>query len=623
MKRFFWGFVLIFVATIGSAQVWERNQIPEKYTWNLNDIYATDADWEKARSEVSARFDEIQNYQGKLSKSPKTLLECLELNTWFNKELRRLETFAIMTSDTDTRIAKNVAMRQGIEQTITQYNGVSAFIKPEILTISTKKLESFFKKEPKLLNYKQFIADIQRSRPHLLSNEVEKVVANAGLMEKTPENVYTIFTVADFPYNELQIDDGNTILLDYTGFRQLRTSANRLDRAAAFDSYFRRYRDFAATIGTTLDGQVKKDMFYAQVRNYSSCLESALDENNVPVEVYYSLIDNVHKNLYSFHRYLTIKKRMLGVEQLKYSDLYAPVVKDIDLDFNIEEARQLNLTAFQILGDDYLSTVQKAYDERWIDYYPTPGKQVGAYSEGDIYDVHPYILLNYDGSYDAVSTMAHEIGHTMQSYLSNQNQPYQTAIYPIFVAEVASTLNEILLFDTYMKTISDKDLRLNMLMEYVDGFKSTLFRQTQFAEFELRVHEAAESGQQLTGESISEIYKEITETYYGHAKGICDVNDIIQYEWADIPHFYMNFYVFQYATSWTASSALAGKILDGDKSAIQKYLEFLSAGSSKYPIDLLKDAGVDMSSSTPFEITMKNMNHAMDEIDQILDKKGI
>jgi len=623
MKRFFFCVVLISLTISGSAQVWERNQVPEKYTWNLNDIYTTDTDWDKARAEVSARFAEILNYQGKLSKSPKLLLECLELHTWFKKELRRLQTFAIMKSDTDTRIAKYVAMRQGIEQTLTQYNGQSAFIKPEILTINPNKLESFYKKEPKLLAYKQFIDNIQRSQPHLLSNEVEKVVANAGLMQKTPENVYTIFTVADFPSSTLKTSDGSSILMDYTGFRQLRTSANRSDRAAAFGSYFGRYRDFAATIGTMLDGQVKKDMFYAQVRNYSSCLESALDENNVPVEVYYSLIDNVHKNLDSFHRYLNIKKRMLGVEQLKYSDLYAPVVKDIDLDFDIEEARQLNLTAFQVLGKDYVSTVQKAYNERWIDYYPTPGKQVGAYSEGDIYDVHPYILLNYDGSYDAVSTMAHEIGHTMQSYLSNQNQPYQTAIYPIFVAEVASTLNEILLFDSYMKTINDEDLRLNMLMEYVDGFKSTLFRQTQFAEFELRVHEAAESGQQLTGESISEIYKGITETYYGHTKGICDVNDIIQYEWADIPHFYMNFYVFQYATSWTASSALAGKILDGDKTAIQKYLEFLSTGSSKYPIDLLKDAGVDMTSSIPFEITMKNMNQAMGEIEMILDKRGL
>jgi len=313
---------------------------------------------------------------------------------------------------------------------------------------------------------------------------------------------------------------------------------------------------------------------------------------------------------------------MLGVETLKYSDVYAPVVKGIDLKYTFDEAKKLVLDSVKPLGSSYGRVAAKAFKERWIDVYPTPGKRAGAYSSGSAYDVHPYILLNYNGQYDDVSTLAHELGHTMHSYYSNKTQPYPTADYSIFVAEVASTFNEALLIDKMLKEIKDDDTRLSLLMNYLDGIKGTVFRQTQFAEFELRIHEKAERGEPLTGDVLSELYGEILKKYYGHDKGICHIDDLYTVEWAYVPHFYYNFYVYQYSTSFTASIALAEKVLGKEKGAVGKYIEFISSGGSDYPIELLKKAGVDMTGAEPFNKTMTAMNRTMDEIEAILDKKG-
>jgi oligoendopeptidase F len=335
-----------------------------------------------------------------------------------------------------------------------------------------------------------------------------------------------------------------------------------------------------------------------------------------------ALIQNVTNNLDSFHRYLKLKKRMLNVETLKYSDIYAPVVKGVDLEYTYDEAKKLILDAMKPLGDDYCRVVAQAFEERWIDVYPSPGKRSGAYSNGSAYDVHPYILLNYNDQYEDVSTLAHELGHTMQSYYSNKTQPFPTADYPIFVAEVASTFNETLLIDKMLKEIKDDDTRLSLLMSYLDGIKGTVFRQTQFAEFELRIHEKAERGEPLTGDVLTELYGDILKRYYGHDKGICHIDDLYTVEWAYIPHFYYNFYVYQYSTSFTASTALAEHVLSKEKGAVKKYLDFISSGGSEYPIDLLKKAGVDMTSAEPFNKTMVAMNRTMDEIEAILAKKA-
>jgi oligoendopeptidase F len=365
---------------------------------------------------------------------------------------------------------------------------------------------------------------------------------------------------------------------------------------------------------------VQADVFYAKARNYKTSLEASLDSANIPSPVYMRLIDGVNRHLPTFHRYLALRKRMMNLPELHYYDLYAPLVASVDLSYTVEDGQKHVLEALAPLGDEYLTGAKRAFSERWIDMYPNPGKRSGAYSNGGAYDVHPYMLMNYNGKYNDVSTLAHELGHTMHSYFSNKTQPFALAQYPIFVAEVASTFNEALLIDHMLKTKLDDKTKLSLLGNYLEGIKGTVFRQTQFAEFELRTHEMVEKDQPLTGDALSKLYADITKKYYGQDKGVCIVDDYVAHEWAFIPHFYRNFYVFQYATSFTASAALSEKVLTGDQAALKRYLTFLGSGGSKYPIDLLKEAGVDMTTDEPLDLTMKKMNRVMDEMETLLKK---
>ena len=386
-------------------------------------------------------------------------------------------------------------------------------------------------------------------------------------------------------------------------------------------SFFGALGAFGRTYGTSMNGEVQKVWFFAKSRKYPSALASQLDGPNIPVSVYTRLVDGVNRNLPAFHRYLALRKRMMKVDQLHYYDLYAPLVGSVDLKYTPGEAQKLVLAAVAPLGTDYQATIGRAFDSRWIDLYPNEGKASGAYSNGGAYDVHPYMLINYNGQYTDVSTLAHELGHTMQSYYSNKTQPYALAGYPTFVAEVASTFNESLLIDYMLKQNKDDDTRLALLGSYLENIKGTVFRQTQFAEFELRMHEMAQKGEAVTGEALARLYLEITKKYYGHDAKVCIVDDYIANEWSYVPHFYRDFYVFQYATSFTASSALSEKVKAGDPAARDRYLKFLSAGGSKYPIELLKDAGVDMTSDEPLDLTIKRMNRIMDEMETILAKR--
>jgi oligoendopeptidase F len=383
-------------------------------------------------------------------------------------------------------------------------------------------------------------------------------------------------------------------------------------------AFFNSLGSFSRTYGTTMNGEVQKVLFATKARKYQSALETVLNGPNIPTSVYTRLIDGVNKNLPAFHRYLRLRKQMMGVDQLHYYDLYAPLVGSVNLKYTPEEAQKHVLAAVAALGPEYQATIQRAFDNRWIDLFPNEGKASGAYSNGGAYDVHPYMLINYNGQYADVSTLAHELGHTMQSYFSNKTQPYPLASYPTFVAEVASTFNESLLIDYMLKNIKDDDTRLSLLGNYLENIKGTVFRQTQFAEFELQMHEMAGKGQPITGDALAKLYMNLTKRYYGHDQGLCVVDDYIKHEWSYIPHFYRDFYVFQYATSFTASEALAQKVKAGSADATKKYLAFLAAGGSKYPIDLLKDAGVDMTTDEPLDLTMKEMNRVMDEMEKIL-----
>ncbi len=618
--------ILITVFAFSQAQVLaqtrERAEVPEQYKWKLEDLYASDEAWNKAKQELVAQFDEVTKYQGKLAGSASDLLACLEFDSRVSKEFGRLYSYASMKSDQDTRNSEYLAMKQEMQQLGTDYNSKAAFITPEIAKMDKETIDTFIGQERGLKIYKMALYDIQRKKAHTLSEKEEKILAEAGLLADGPSSIYGIFSNAELPYPEITLSDGTTAKLTKAGYSRHRASPNREDREAVFQAFWETFTKFKGTFGTQLYANVKKDMFYTRTRGYESSLHSALDKNNIPTEVYMALIENVTNNLDSFHRCLKLKKRLLGVETLKYSDLYAPVVKGIDLKYTFDEAKKLAVDSVKPLGSSYGRVVEKAFKERWIDVYPTPGKRAGGYCNGSAYDVHPYILLNYNGQYDDVSTLAHELGHAMHSYYSNKNQPFSTADYSIFVAEVASTFNEALLIHKMLKEIKDDDTRLSLLMNYLEGIRQTVFRQTQFAEFELRIHEKAERGEPLTGDVLNEIYGEILKKYYGHDKGVCHIDDLYTVEWAYVPHFYYNFYVYQYSTSFTASTALAEKVLGKEKGAVGKYIEFISSGGSDYPIELLKKAGVDMTGAEPFNKTMAAMNRTMDEIEAILDKKG-
>jgi oligoendopeptidase F len=603
-----------------SAQQQERSAIPDRYKWNLAEIYPSDQAWRAAKDKLAAELPAIRPFKGALATSPQKLADALELSTRLAKEFTRLYVYASMMSDQDTRVSLYQGMQQEMAQVGANFGAETSFVEPEILKMEAATVDSFIASEPRLKVYTFYLRDILRRRAHTLTDSEERLLASSSLVSSAPSDIYGILSNADFPYPTVTLSDGKSVKLDSAAFNLYRAVPNRADREKVMSAFFGALGSFRGTFGSTLNGQVQSDVFYAKARHYNNALERSLDAANIPTTVYTRLIDGVNRALPTFHRYLNLRKRMMGVSELHYYDLYAPLVASADLTYTAEEAEKQVMAALKPLGPDYAAAAKRAFNERWIDLYPSPGKRSGAYSNGGAYDVHPYMLINYNGKYNDVSTIAHELGHTMQSYLSNKTQPYPLADYPIFVAEVASTFNEALLIDHMLKTITDEATKLSLLGNYLEGIKGTVFRQTQFAEFELRAHEMAEKGEPLTGDALSKLYADITKKYYGHDKKVCIVDDYIQHEWAFIPHFYRNFYVFQYATSFTASAALSEKVLGGDAAATKRYLTFLSAGGSKYPIDLLKEAGVDMTSDEPLTLTMQKMNRVMDEMEKLIAK---
>jgi oligoendopeptidase F len=617
------GLLVIIALTVATAaQDRDRSKIPDKYKWNLTDIYPDVAAWRAARERLAAELPGIRSYQGKLGSSAQALADALEHMSRLDKELSRLYVYASMLADQDTRASEPQGMQQEMQQLAANFGAQAAYIEPEILKIGAATIDKSIAGEPRLKIYAFYLHDILRRAPHTLSDTEEKILADASPLAQSASNIYGILSNADFPYPTVTLSNGKTAKIDQAGFGELRASANREDRQKVMNAFFSALGGFGRTYGTTMNSSVQKAIFYAKARKYPTTLEMALDSANIPTTVYTRLVDGVNKNLPAFHRYLRLRKRMMGVDQLHYYDLYAPLVASVDLKYSPEEAQKHVLASLGPLGPDYASVVQRAFNERWIDLFPSEGKRSGAYSNGGAYDVHPYMLINYLGQYNDVSTLTHELGHTMHSYYSNKVQPYPLAGYPIFVAEVASTFNEALLIEHMLRQIKDDATRLSLLGNYLENIKATVFRQTQFAEFELRMHEMAQKGQPLTGDALAKLYLDITKKYYGHDQGVAVVDDYIAHEWSYIPHFYRDFYVFQYATSFTASSALAEKVMAGDEAAKKRYLTFLSSGGSKYPIDLLKEAGVDMTTDEPLDLTIKKMNRVMDEMEKLLAKVG-
>ena len=621
MKRTLIAVVVACGSAAALAQERDRAGIPEQYRWNLAEIYQSDAAWRAAKDKLAAELPSLKQFDGKLVSSAATLADALDRQSALDKDLSRLYAYAGMLADQDTRDSQHQGMRQEMTQVASAFGAQSAFIEPELLRAGKPTLDRLVASEPRLKVYRFYLEDVARRAAHTLSADDERLLADAGPMASAPANAFGILANADFPYPSITLSDGRTVKLDQAAYNDLRALANRGDREKVMSAFFTALGGFRRTFGTTMDGEVQKVLFFTKARRYGTALEASLDGANIPVTVYTRLVDGVNRNLPAFHRYLKLRKRILGVSELHYYDLYAPLVGSVKLDYTPDEAQRIVLDAVAPLGAEYQATIQRAFRERWIDLLPSEGKRSGAYSNGGAYDVHPYMLINFMGKYADVSTLAHELGHTMQSYFSNKTQPYPLAGYPIFVAEVASTFNESLLIDSVLEKIKDDDTRLALLGNYLENIKGTMFRQTQFAEFELRMHEMAAKGQPITGDALAKLYLDITKKYYGDAEGVCRVDDYIAHEWSFVPHFYRDFYVFQYATSFMASEALAAKVKAGDQSAKERYMRFLSAGGSKYPIDLLRDAGVDMTTDEPLDLTIKTMNRVMDEMETILARR--
>jgi len=624
MKKFFGVLLMLTFAFMTSSQAAdpgsERDKVDDHYKWDVTDLYPSDDAWQKAKSDLEKKQEGFAQFKGKLAESADQLYNCLSFDSDVWKEYLCLSSYASRISDVDTREAGPLAMTQEIGQLGTKMSANGSFIDPEILAIPQKTIARFMKQKKELLVYKQYIDNIQRMQAHTMSAAVEAVIAEAGIMSDAPYDIYGIFKNADMPRPEFKTADDETINLDDAAYSLQRANPDQAYRKQVFETFFNSYRKYERTFGAELYSQVKKDIFYKNVKKYDSSLERALGANNIPTSVYKNLIAGVHENLPTLHRYLNLRKRMLDLDELHYYDMYPSLVKKVEMSYAVEEAQELIKTALKPLGMNYVATLAEAFENRWIDMYPNTGKRSGAYSSGGAYDVHPYILMNYNGKYDDVSTLAHELGHTMHSYYSNKNQAFVNAHYPIFLAEVASVTNEALLVDHVLKNTTDQQKRLSILGNQLESFRTTLFRQTQFAEFELRIHEIAEKGEALTGEKLSAIYLDILKTYYGHDQGVTTIEDLYAIEWAYIPHFYYNFYVFQYATSLCAATAVSEKILAEGPEMSDKYLKnFLSAGSSDYAIPILKSIGVDMTTQEPFNLAMKRMNKIMDEIEDILE----
>ncbi len=593
----------------------------ERYTWNLGDLYPSPQAFDEARAGFAKRLPELEAYRGKLGGSAATMKAALDAYFGLRKELGRIGSYASMRSDEDTRVPEAMGARQEVQQLAAEFASRSSWIAPEVLALPAGTVARFLKEDAGLAPYRFFLEDIERTRAHTLSQPEEKLLAEAGLVTPAPSTIYGVFSSAEMPFPQVTLSDGKKVRLDQAGYAKYRALPERADRILVFNEFWKTYKEFERTFGAALDAQAKSDLFYARARNYPSCLAAALDASNVPEAVYRTLIAETNHALPTLQRAFKLRARLLGISDLAYYDIYPPLVKHVDISFPVEKGEQLVLEALAPLGKDYVDAVRHGFESRWMDVYPHTGKRSGAYSNGSAYDVHPYVLMNYDDDYESVSTIAHEWGHAMHSFLANRVQPYPTADYPIFVAEVASTFNEALLLRRMLSQAASDDERLFLLGNYLENLRGTYFRQAMFAEFELAIHEKAERGEALTGAKLTAMYGELLRRYHGSAQGVVKIPDEYTVEWAYIPHFYYNFYVYQYATSLAASAQLAREVLDGLPGASDRYLGLLKAGGSRYPYDLLKEAGVDLASPAPYRALEAQMNWAMDEIEKIVARR--
>ena len=592
----------------------ERKDIPKEYKWDIESMYESVEQWERDLQYVLTKVEDFSKYKGNISTSGQVLLESLSEQMELLRKVNNIFTYANMRLDEDTRISSSQEMLDRALSAYVKVQEKTSFMTPEILKIDETTLNRFLEETEGLKLYEQHLRNILRRRDHVLSSEEENILAQMGEICSFPEKAYSMMNNADIKFPKITDEQGVEVEITQSNFIPLMESKNRDVRMKAFEGLYSTYESFKNTYAQLLNGNVKANIINARIRKYNSALEASLDENNIPVSVYKNLINSVHNNLDSMYKYMDIRKRALEVEELHMYDLYTPIVKDVDFNIPYEEGKELIIKGLQPLKDEYIGIVKEGFNNGWIDVYENKGKRSGAYSSGT-YDSKPFILTNYHNTLDSVFTLAHEMGHSIHSYLSNKHQPYVYSDYSIFLAEVASTTNEALLLDYMLKNVKDDREKLYLLNHYLEQFRTTVFRQTMFAEFEMLIHEHVEKGGALTADYLCETYKKLNEKYYGPNMV---VDDLIAMEWARIPHFYYNFYVFQYATGFSAAVALSQMILNEGDKAVDRYLNFLRSGRSDYPINILKSAGVDMTTEEPVNNALKVFKELVEEMDKLI-----
>lgn len=591
----------------------ERSEQNPEYTWAIEDIYADDSLWRADLEKLKAMPERLIAFKGKLSESGNTLLEFLTLSDEISVLCDSLGNYAQRKCDEDTANSVYQAMTGQLTNVYVEINSVLSFGTPELVSVSDVRMEELYTEAPGLELYRTHLDRIRKQRHHILSDAEEKILALSGEMAQSPENIYSMFSDADLKFPDATDKDGVKHQVTHGSYIPLVQSKDRTLRKSAFESMYHTYDNFKNTCAATLSAQVKALNFYAKARKYNSTLEAALSDTDVPTEVYYNLINAVHENMHYMYDYVKLRKKIMGLEELHMYDLYTPVVPDFDMKITFEQSKEIVFKALELMGKEYLAILKEGFENRWIDVYENQGKTSGAYSAGA--RVHPYVLLNHKDTLNCMFTLAHEMGHAIHSYLSNKNQPVIYSNYVIFVAEVASTCNEALLMQYLLKNTEDKREKAYLINYFLEQFRTTLYRQTMFAEFELKINEQIANGETLTADSLNKLYHSLNELYFGND---IVIDSEIDLEWARIPHFYYDYYVYQYATGYSAAIALSQRILSEGETAVKDYIKFLSGGCSKDPISLLKGAGVDMITSKPVSDALKLFGELISEMEQLI-----
>ena len=590
-----------------------------RYEWDLTDIYADASDWQSALDQVSLRITEFQNLKGSLGVNAQSFLRVMSEYSDLNKEAARVYVYTSLQRDADQREPEAQARFGLARQMYTDLTAGLSWINPELLKIGEDKVNRFFEEESDLADYEFLVRDILRQSPHTLDEATEAILAQAGMILSSPAQIYQNYANADIPWPEVTLSEGETVLLNQSGYGLWRASANREDRKLVFDTFWQTWQQYADGMGATLASEVQSNVFSARVRNHGGVLANNLFDDGLPPEIYTQLVAQVNEALPTFHRYLQLRGTMLGIEDLRYYDIYPPLVNVNTGVFDLKRSQEITFEALRPFGDEYLSLLDLGLQQNWMHSHPQPGKRSGAYMNGSVYDVHPYVLLNHNDDYESMSTFAHEWGHAVHSLLANANNPYETAGYSTFIAEMASTINEILLQEYMIASAKTREEQLFYLGGALEQIRGTFFRQTMFAEFELAIHQAAERGEPLTGPRLTEIYGELLKRYHGHDIGILTMDDLYTVEWAFIPHFYRDFYVFQYATSISGAAWFAEQFLAGDENVRDAFIRVLSAGGSDYPNNiLLNEAGLDMTLPESYDPILRRMDSLMDRIEALL-----